>query len=307
MGIDTIGYLSGGAAIAIAVWLVYSVNRDILERGKLRVTGEERPVGFVAVFLPYARLSARLFVFIPDDPREADRGPFGWILKYLSKFRREIQRKLRIADNPMGLTANDVMGLMLVTCVVGVCAGFIFKLQIDYAVVPVVTGLIGLFLPVIWVHDKAKKRQHKIRKALPYALDLLTLAVEAGLDFGAALHRIVGKMGDTPLSQEFGRMLKEIRLGKSRRDALRELGDRVGLEELSTVVSAMVQADELGSSLGPILRIQSEQMRMKRSQRAEKLAMEAPVKMLAPLLGCIFPTVFVIIFGPIALKYFLTR
>jgi tight adherence protein C len=163
--------------------------------------------------------------------------------------------------------------------------------------------LLGFFLPLIWLRDVLVARHFQMKKKLPYALDLLTLGVEAGLDFTGALNRIVQKLGENPLSEEFALMLREILMGKNRAEALRDLGERNNLLELTSVVSALVQADELGASLGPVLRIQAAQMRVRRSQAAEEQAMKAPVKILFPLLFCIFPATFIIILGPVAIRY----
>ena len=169
----------------------------------------------------------------------------------------------------------------------------------------VATGLalLGVVWPLLWLRGRLAHRKQSIRRALPYSLDLLTLAVESGLGFTKALARICRKLGRTPLAEEFTEMLRQIQMGRARSDALRELGTRCEIEELSSVVSSLVQADELGASLGPILRIQSEQLRTRRGQRAEKLAMLAPVKMLLPLIGFIFPTIFLLIFGTLAVKF----
>jgi len=160
-------------------------------------------------------------------------------------------------------------------------------------------GIFGWFLPSIWLADQIKKRHHAIARALPYALDLLTLSVEAGLDFQAALGTVVEKGRPGPLQEELVIVLSEIRLGKTREEALRNLAERVQLPQLTAFVSNLIQADRMGTSLGKVLRIQATQMRINRTHRAEKLANEAPVKMLLPLIGCIFPTVFMILFGPI--------
>ena len=138
---------------------------------------------------------------------------------------------------------------------------------------------------------------------MPYALDLLTLSVEAGLDFTSALARIVPKLEGTALAQEFGELLRAIRLGKTRSEALRDMADRMGMAEVTSFTSSLVQADELGADLGPVLRVLAEQMRNDRANRAEKKAMEAPVKILFPLIAFIFPTVFIIIFAPMGINY----
>ncbi len=168
-------------------------------------------------------------------------------------------------------------------------------------------GLGGFLLPYVWLADKIKKRHHKIMRALPYALDLLTLSVEAGLDFQAAVSKVVDKGQPGPLREELAIMLGEIRLGKTREQALRNMAARVQLPQLTTFVSNLVQADRMGTSLGKILRIQSTQMRIERTHRAEKLANQAPVKLLFPLVLCIFPTVFVVLFSPIIYRWMMTQ
>lgn len=153
-------------------------------------------------------------------------------------------------------------------------------------------------MPSQWLRTAVKKRHMQIQRSLPFTLDLLTLAVEAGMDFMSAIQRNVEHDKLTALDEELIRVLHENQLGKTRRDALKAMSIRVNLSELKSVVNALVQADELGVSIGSILKIQSEQMRQKRFERAEKLAQEAPVKMLFPLLGLIFPSVLLILAGP---------
>jgi len=155
--------------------------------------------------------------------------------------------------------------------------------------------------PDLWLYRAVKRRHASIQRALPFVLDLLTLSVEAGMDFIGALQRNCQSRRLDPLNEELLRMTKEIQVGSSRREALRHMSDRVCQADLKAVAHALVQADELGVSIGPILRIQSEQLRSKRFDRAEKLAAEAPVKMLGPLMLCIFPAVFIILLGPIVL------
>jgi tight adherence protein C len=161
----------------------------------------------------------------------------------------------------------------------------------------------GFFFPEIWLKDQLKKRHDKIIRDLPYNIDLLTLSVEAGMDFQAAVASVVEKGQQGPLTEELSIMLKHLRMGKTREEALRLVAERVNLNQLTSFISALVQADRLGTSLGKVLRIQSTQLRLERTQRAEKLANEAPVKMLLPLIACIFPTVFLILFGPIIYQF----
>ena len=163
-----------------------------------------------------------------------------------------------------------------------------------------VLGLVFFyFYPVAWLRNSLKARHRSIQRSLPFVLDLLTLSVEAGMDFMSALQRNCERRKLDPLNEELIRMTREIQVGTPRRVALRNLANRVGLADLRAVCNALIQADELGVSIGSILRIQADQIRSKRFDRAEKLANEAPVKMLGPLMLFIFPAVFIILLGPI--------
>jgi tight adherence protein C len=164
-------------------------------------------------------------------------------------------------------------------------------------------GLLWLFAyPGFWLHKALATRHRSIQKSLPFLLDLLTLSVEAGMDFMTALQRCVERRRVDALSEELIRVIRGIRLGKTRREALKEMSARVDLASLRSVVHSLVQADELGVSIGYILRIQSDQIRQRRFERAEKLANEAPVKMLFPLMFFIFPAVFLILLGPVIFR-----
>jgi tight adherence protein C len=160
-----------------------------------------------------------------------------------------------------------------------------------------VGGGLGYLLPAMWLGQQIKKRKHNITKALPDALDLLTISVEAGLAFDLALTRVSDKW-DNELSKEFKRALTDTRLGRSRRDALKDMAQRTGVDDVQTFVAAIIQAEQLGVSIGKILRIQSDQMRIRRRQRAEEAAHKAPILMLIPMAFLIFPSLFVVILGP---------
>ena len=156
--------------------------------------------------------------------------------------------------------------------------------------------------PLMWLRGTLKKRHLAIMQALPFVLDLLTLSVEAGMDFMSALQRNCDRRKLDPLNEELIRMTREIQMGTPRRVALRNMAERVRQPDLKAVSFALIQADELGVPIGPILRIQSEQLRARRFDRAERLANEAPVKMLGPLLLCIFPAVLIVLLAPILLE-----
>lgn len=178
----------------------------------------------------------------------------------------------------------------------GLLLGFVLDMPILFLLLGVA---FGYFQPLIWLRGELKKRYISIQKALPFVLDILTLSVEAGMDFISALQRNCASRRLDPLNEELLRMTKEIQVGSSRREALRNMAERVRQPDLKAVAFSLIQADELGVSIGSILRIQSEQLRARRFDRAEKLAAEAPVKMLGPLMLCIFPAVFIILLGPV--------
>ncbi len=165
---------------------------------------------------------------------------------------------------------------------------------------PILGALIGFILPGVWLGSKIKQRQNEIVKSLPDALDLLVICVEAGLGFEGAMAKVAEKW-DNELSRAFARVLQEIRLGKLRTDALREMESNMGVADVTSFVAAIIQATQFGVSIAKVLRIQSEQMRIKRRQRAEKKAQEAPIKMLFPLVFLVFPALFIVLLGPAAL------
>lgn len=163
--------------------------------------------------------------------------------------------------------------------------------------------VLGFAYPFLQLSDHIKKRRNAILRDLSYHLDLLTLSVEAGLDFGAALGRIVDKGKPGPLREELAMMLSEIRVGTPRSQALRSLSERVSIPQVSSLTSSLIQADKLGVSLGKVLRTQSETVRTERSQRAEKRANEAPVKILIPLVLFVFPTIWIILAAPLVFSW----
>lgn len=164
-------------------------------------------------------------------------------------------------------------------------------------------GVVFFYIyPVMWLRSAVKLRQHQILRAMPFVLDLLTLSVEAGLDFMSAVQRATEREKLDALSEELLRMVREIQVGTTRKNALKAMSDRVDLPDMRALVNALVQADELGVAVGSILRIQSDQIRVRRFERAEKLANEAPTKLLGPLMVFIFPAVFIILLGPLFYK-----
>ncbi|RRR65814.1 MAG: type II secretion system F family protein [Candidatus Viridilinea halotolerans] len=212
-----------------------------------------------------------------------------------------LKTNLQMAGNPGNITPPMFVGLRVVlSLVLGlILVALTFRtMEMSQALMYSAIGFVlGYMLPVIWLGRKMKARQHSIQKALPDALDLLCISVEAGLAFDLALQRVTQKWDDE-LSREFKRVLSDIRLGRTRREALKDLAVRTGVEDVQTFTAAIIQADQLGVSMSKILRLQSDQMRVRRRQRAEEQAQQAPVKMLFPMVFLIFPALFVVILGP---------
>jgi tight adherence protein C len=164
-----------------------------------------------------------------------------------------------------------------------------------------IVAALGFFLPSLYLSALISRRQEAIIKKFPDALDLMSICVDAGLTFDGAMARVDEKWDD-PLALEFGRVIYEVQLGKSRRQALRDMSNRMDVSDVGSFVAAILQAEHLGVSIGKVLRIQSEQMRIRRRQRAEEKAHQAPVKMLFPLVFLIFPSMFIVLLGPAAFQ-----
>lgn len=214
----------------------------------------------------------------------------------------QIRINLDAAGNPNNLTVADFLGITGFAALAGFGIAFLFLSGSDQSIVVKILGplggaFIGSKLPGMWLGSKAGARQKEMTLALPDALDLLTISVEAGMGFEQAMQKVVSKW-DNALTREFGRSLREQRMGMSRREALRALGARAAVQEVATFTSAIIQADQLGVSIARILQIQSEQMRIKRRQKAEKLAHEAPLKMTFPMVLFMMPALWIIILGP---------
>jgi tight adherence protein C len=214
--------------------------------------------------------------------------------------KQQAEKLLEQAGHPGNLTVNEYLAIKMV--VILTLPGLVYWFGARGATAfgwlnVAAAAVLALILPDFSLKRAVAARQMKITAALPDTLDLLTVSVEAGLGFDQALLKIVEKTKG-PLTDECKRVLQEVRIGKTRRDALRELGCRAGVEDLQTFVAAIIQADQLGVSIGNVLRIQSQQLRQKRRQKAEARAQKAPVKMLIPMILFIFPSLFIILLGP---------
>jgi tight adherence protein C len=233
------------------------------------------------------------------------------------KMREDINRRIVMAGYEGLITAEEFLALrvllpLVVGVVLSVSLGFAiahmpaniqYKLAARQVLFYIMFFALGFIWPGMWLGKSIRQRHRQIERALPFVLDLLTLSVEAGMDFMSAIKRIIERRSIDALSEELIRAFREVQLGRTRREALKLMAERTGQADVNSVVSALVQADELGVSIGNMLRIQADLMRTRRFQRAEKLANEAPVKMLFPLLAFIFPSVFIVLLGPILVQW----
>lgn len=283
-----------GVAIGGIAWYCASVSQKItyttLADGRKLV--RVLPWTF-RVLLPFIPNVSHIF----DSPR-------------FEKVKEIISRRLTAAGFEGLLQSGEFLGLRLLMPVVfgivwiigmiGLLAILRLRFLNEMAVPLCLMGPLWFYAyPGIWLRKALRIRHRSIQKALPFVLDLLTLTVEAGTDFMTGLQRSIEKRKLDPLGEELIRVVREIQLGKTRREALRDMAERVDMPDMRTVVYALVQADELGVSIGAMLRIQADQMRQRRFERAEKLANEAPVKLLFPLVFLIFPAVFLVLLGPV--------
>ena len=213
-----------------------------------------------------------------------------------------IRRKLDLAGNPPGWTVDRVTSGKIVGAVAGLVVALLFSLMLGAGTpvrIAVVLGglVVGFFGPNLYLYQKAYDRSLQIQRDLPDAIDLMTISVESGLGFDAAVQQ-VSRNTDGPLADEFSRVLREMQIGQGRAAALRAMSDRTNVADLKSFVSSMVQADSFGVPIGQVLRVQSSEMRVKRRQRAEEKAQQVPVKITVPLIFCILPCLFVAVMGP---------
>lgn len=251
-----------------------------LEEVELSLSVQER------VFIPMYRALARMAVqFTPENQIES------------------VRRQIELAGKSQTLEPVAFFGQRIaLTLVMGLGAFVLFFFLTDWGMVKgtigtIVGALLGFYLPMLQLKGQISRRQDAIIKSLPDALDLLTICVEAGLGFEQAMGKVYEKWDDD-LAIAFGRVLQEIQLGKRRSEALRDMANRMDVPDVTSFVAALVQAEQLGVSVAKILRIQSDQMRVKRRQRAQEKAQQAPVKMIVPMVFLIFPSIWIVLLGP---------
>ena len=220
------------------------------------------------------------------------------------KARQDLLNRLELAGRPGNLTPEDFAAVRLVAAAVfgalGVLVGLLLANPV-YLVISLVIGVIlGYYMPVLWLKQKVDARKSEIQKGLPDALDLLVICVDAGLGFDAALARVTDKYKNA-LSEQLSKALREVSLGRPRLEALDEMGRNSGVEDLHNFIQAVIQSEQFGTGIGKILRIQADEMRRKRRQRAQEKGAQATLKMMLPMVGCIFPTLWIVLLGPAVL------
>lgn len=220
--------------------------------------------------------------------------------KSIEKSRRDLEMAGRPIQSPemfFGIKAAVAIVLGLIAFLILSFTGQPFLTRLVFSLFG---GLIGFLFPGMWLGSKIKKRQEEITRAMPDAMDLLVICVEAGLGFQDAMGKVAEKW-DNELSKGFARALQEVQLGKTMNEGLRQMEQNMGVADMTSFVAAVIQATSFGVSIAKVLRIQADQMRIKRRQRAEKKAQEAPIKMLFPMVFLIFPSLFIVLLGPAAL------
>jgi tight adherence protein C len=256
--------------------------------------------GMALPIQPVARMFARVIRYFGNllKPQEKEE---------ISLIRKRFQRA--------GLRSRNALVVFFgskAICAIGLSMGFVAAIMLFPLKVPLVVAialviwlsLLGFYLPNIWLSLKTSRRQDAFLRGFPDALDLLAVCVEAGMGLDGAIKRVGEEMriSNKVVSDEFGLLNLEMRAGKERKEAMRSMADRVDLEDVSSWVSMLIQTDRLGTSISQALRIHSDSLRMKRSQRLEEIAAKVPVKLLFPTIFCIFPALFVVILGPAAIR-----
>jgi tight adherence protein C len=221
-----------------------------------------------------------------------------------AKARQDLDNRLELAGRPGNLTPADFGAIRIVAAAILAAIGLLLGLLMGstiYTVIGLAAGaVIGYYAPVMWLKQKVDARRAAIQKGLPDAMDLLVIAVDAGLGFDAALARVTDKYKNA-LSDMFAKVLREVSLGRPRLEAMDEMGRSSGVDDLHNFIQAIIQSEQFGTGIGKILRIQADEMRRRRRQRAQEKAAQATLKMLLPMVGCIFPVLWIVLLGPAAL------
>lgn len=290
-----------GLVVAFGVFLVFQgLSRpqpDLLESRLAQFADHEMTLDEIELSLPFVDRVLRPF-FDRIGKAIAERTP--------ANQRQALEAKIELAGRPYNLTVGSFLALQIIAMVVFALLTYLLAVLLSLSggmvlLAPIAGGILGYVAPSVALDRRVKARKKEILLALPNALDLLTISVEAGLGFDAALARVCEKYHNA-LSAEFSQVLNEVRLGRPRLEALEDMGKRNQVEELNNFVQAVIQSEQLGVGIANVLRIQSEEIRRRRRQRAEEQGQKAPLKMLFPMVGCIFPTLFIVLLGPAVIQ-----
>jgi tight adherence protein C len=284
--------LAAAAVLLITIGLTARPPKDAVQARLEQLVVQPKSLEEFELQQPFAERILRPLV--KRLSRVGSRGDQGGVIA-------RTDAKLEKAGYPGGLRGADWMGVKILSTIVFTVIFFFLGLLVGKIALGFIAALLGAAIgfigPEFWLGSRIRKRSMEMILQLPDALDLLTISVEAGLGFDAALAKVVEKM-EGPLVNEFRQALAEIRMGRTRREALRDIVDRAEAQPVANFIGAIVQAEQLGVPIAKVLQIQSQQLRIERRQRAEEAAAKAPVKMLFPMVGCIFPTIFIVILGP---------
>lgn len=271
---------AGMSLLIVAAWRLYT------QLGAADISYRDRPPRGFQLLWPLVNIFANTFGALITRERQAS-----------------LLARLKRAGQEYSLTPEQFIGGKLVSAIGFGAMGAVLAGSGGGWSGLLIGALLGFMYPDLWLREHTLRRNLAILKALPFFLDIVTLSVEAGLNLTGALQKAVDRCPPGPLLLEVNRVLRDVRGGKPRVESLRAMAERLDYAPTSSLVSALVQGELMGSSLGPVLRAQSDQRRTERFQRAEKLAMEAPVKMLGPLIMFIFPCTFIVLGFPIVMKF----
>ena len=285
-GVYLVSVLSIGAGIALLAYLLNKMLPDVVADDRTHM--DPPPAGLKVIWPLILMVSILVENF------------------YTNKVLDQIEKKLQTTGVSYILTAEQFVALRFVTAMITLLLSIIIIAALNPSGALLILSLAalgGYMFPLVWLSDTRKRREIAVIRALPVFLDFTTMAVEAGLNLSGALQQAMIKGPDSPLRNEFAIVMRDLRSGVTRSEALKRMAQRLDIADINTFVNAMVQAEKMGSSMATALRIQSEQRRTERFQRAEKVAMEAPVKLIFPLIMFIFPVTFIVLGFPIAMKF----
>ena len=278
---------SAGCVMLIVVLIGHIAHESGNARSATRMSGNRTPLYWRTLSWPISMLASQLAPLLTARTRLLAR------------------ERIRRADLDQVLTPESFVSGRLLSALLacGLAAALLSPRGLVPWWIALVAILLGYALPASWLRDRIESRRRAVLRDLPFYLDVLTLSIESGLNVASAFVQAVDKGPRGPLRDEFGRMLRDLRTGRPREEALRAVAERLQVPAVASLVSALLVAEKQGASLGAVLRAQAEQRRNERFMRAEKLAMEAPVKMLAPLLLFIFPCTFVVLLFPVVSRF----